>query len=61
MYKVPVREYRVFHELLADLLHAAGLPGPVRELAAMRPVDAEVSESMSVHTAGSNPTRASPG
>ena len=31
-----IREYDVFHELLSDVLHEAGLPGPARELAAMR-------------------------
>ena len=35
---VRIREYQVFHELLADMLHAAGLPGPMRELAAMREI-----------------------
>ena len=43
--RVPVREYRVFHELLTDVLHAAGLPGPVRELAAMRPCVGEEGAS----------------
>ena len=33
---VPIKEYRVFHELLTDLLTAAGLPRPARELADMR-------------------------
>ena len=33
---VPIREYGVFHELLADVLHSAGLPGPARELDQMR-------------------------
>ena len=37
---VPIREYEVIHELLTDLLHQAGLPGPARELAAMRAADA---------------------
>ena len=32
---VPIKEYDIFHELLTDLLHSAGLPGPVRELARM--------------------------
>ena len=32
---VPIREYSVFHNLLTDLLLAAGLPGPARELAGM--------------------------
>lgn len=35
-YGVPIREYRVFHSLLHDLLRSAGLPGPARELAGMR-------------------------
>ena len=33
---IEIREYSVFHELLTDLLHSAGLPGPARELADMR-------------------------
>ena len=33
---VPIKEYAVFHELLTDLLHSAGLPGPAKELANMR-------------------------
>ena len=32
---VSIREYSVFHELLTDALHAAGLPGPAKELAAL--------------------------
>ena len=32
---VRIKEYDVFHELLTDLLHSAGLPGPARELADM--------------------------
>ena len=32
---VPLREYSVFHELLTDVLHSAGLPGPAKELAKM--------------------------
>lgn len=33
---VEIKEYAVFHELLTDLLHSAGLPGPARELASMK-------------------------
>lgn len=32
----PIRDYDVFHDLLTDVLQAAGLQGPVRELADMR-------------------------
>ena len=32
---VPLRRYDLLHELLADLLERAGLPGPQRELARM--------------------------
>ena len=32
---VRIQEYTVFHDLLQDMLEAAGLPGPARELAAM--------------------------
>ena len=34
--RTTVREYDVFHDLLTDVLNAAGLEGPVRELADMR-------------------------
>ena len=47
---VPIREYDVIHELLTDLLHQAGLPGPARELAAMRAADAGTLRGREVQT-----------
>ena len=46
---VRIREYQVFHELLSEMLAAAGLSGPIRELAAMRelaPADCKTDDDL---------------
>ena len=44
---VEIKEYSVFHDLLTDLLHSAGLQGPARELADMRDSGSQLDGSSS--------------
>jgi hypothetical protein len=58
---VDVKEFEVFHELLTEVLHSAGLPKPVRELARM--ADDGATAQGTLHGIGkagapANPSRA---
>ena len=58
---VPLRRYDLLHELLADLLQRAGLPGPQRELARMAEDAPEATDhSRATHAADPRTPKDSP-